>query len=133
MSLSLEQMKAITRRFAIEPWAKGNLSVLDEVCASDYVIDVGERGDLSMLKQAILEYRKALPDLQVELGDIVAEGDCVAYRWTMRGTHQGEYRGVAPTGKPIKSTGITIIHFANGKIVHDEFESGSLPLEKQVS
>lgn len=133
MSLSSEEMKAITRRFAIEPWSNGNLAVLDEVCAPNYVIDWGAQGTLQDVKNAILEYRQAAPDLTLELGEMVAEGDLVAYRWTMRGTHQGEYRGLAPTGKPVSATGITIIRFANGKIVHDQFESGSPSVEQQVS
>ncbi len=131
MALSLEEMKAIVRRFAVEPWGNGNLAVLDEVCAPDYVI--ATTGTLQDLKNAISVYRKAIPDLKIEVGEMLAEGDLVAYNWTMSGTHQGEYQGLAPTGKPLKTTGITIVRFANGKIVNDQFESGSPSLEQQVS
>jgi predicted ester cyclase len=130
MSVSLDSMKAITRRFAIEPWENGNVSVLDEVCAPDYVI--GEDGNLQNLKDAIVAFRHAIPDLKLSLYEMIAEGDTVAYRWTMQGTHQGEYHGIAPTGKPVTFNGITIVRFANGKIVNDQFESGSPSLEQQV-
>ncbi len=134
MSLSLEQMKAITRRFAIEPWANGNLAVLDEVCSPNYVIQFAEgTGNLESLKQAIREARQTAPDLKLEIGEMVAEGDLVAYRWTMTGTHQGMYRGFAATGKPVKITGITIVRFADGKICHDQFESSSPSIEQQIA
>lgn len=130
MSLSLDQMKEMTRRFTIQPWSYGNLDALDEVCGPDYSLD-GQ--DLQFLKGAITDFRNALPDLKVELGEMIAEGDKVAYSWTMNGTHQGEYHGIAPTSKPVKFTGITIIRFADGKIVHDQFQSSTPPLEVQVS
>ncbi len=132
MILSLEQMKAITRRFAVEPWGEGNLAVLDEVCAPNYALGFGEgASNLDGLKQAIRETRQAMPDLKVEIGEMVAEGNLVAYRWTMTGTHQGEYHGIAPTGRPLKATGITIVRFADGKICHDQFESSSPTIEQQ--
>ncbi len=134
MSLSLEQMKAITRRFAVEPWSNGNLAVLDEVCSPNYVLEFPEgTGNLDGLKQGIREARQVAPDLKIEIGEMVAEGDLVAYRWTMTGTHRGEYRGMAPTGKPVKSTGITIVQFADGKICHDQFESSSPSFEQQIA
>ena len=73
MSLSLEEMKAIARRFVIEPWEKGNLDVLDEICAPDYTLE--GRTNLQDLKAAIRDFRKALPDLKVTIGVMVAEGD----------------------------------------------------------
>lgn len=126
-----QELKAITKRFATEPWAKGDFAVFDEVCAPSYTL--GDGATLEDLKKGIREYRKALPDLTDEVGEIIVEGDTVAYRWTMRGTHRGEFHGIAPTGKPVLLTGITILHFANGKIIRDEFESGSPPLEAQVA
>ena len=133
MSLSLGEMKAIARRFAIELWVHGDLAVIDEVCAPNYVIDFGTKGTLQDIKNGIIEFRGAMPDLNLEIGEILAEGDLVAYKWTMNGTHQGTYRGHAPTGKPVTFSGITIIRFANGKIVYDQFQSGSPTLEQQVS
>jgi predicted ester cyclase len=130
MSLSLDSMKVMTRRFAEEPWGNGNLSVLDEVCASNYVI--GEDGNLQNLKDAILAFRRAMPDLKCSISEMIAEGDMVAYRWTMHGTHQGEYQGIVPTGKPVTFDGITIVRFANGKIIDDQFQSSSPSLEQQA-
>lgn len=130
MSLSLNEMKAITRRF-IEPWSTGNLEIFDEICAPDYTLGEGE--DLKVLKDAIIMYRKAMPDLKSEILEMIAEGDRVAYHWTMHGTHQGEYQGIAPTHKSVQFTGITIIRFADGKIVHDQFQSSSPSMNEQIS
>ena len=128
--MSPDEMKAITKRF-LAAWGNGNLSVLDEVCAPNYTL--GGEGNLQDLKSGIMEYRKAVPDLTTELGVIVAEGDWVAYRWTMRGTHLGEYQGLAPTGKPVIAHGMTMIRFENGKIIEDVFETSSSSFEAQVS
>ena len=123
MELSLEEMKSITRRFVSEPWGKGDISVLDELCSPDYAL--GEMG-LPEFKNAIREIRKAVPDLTIEIKEMIAEGDKVAYSWDMRGTHN-------TTKKPVRFTGITIIQFADGKIVRDQYQSSSPSLEEQLS
>ena len=119
---SVEELKRVAKRFAVDAW-NGDIAIFDEVCSPDYHL-----GDLTLadLKQAILAYRQSVPDLKATLGDMIAEGDTVAYRWTMSGTHGG-------TGKPVSATGITILHFRDGKVFRDEFESSSKSFEEQVS
>ena len=56
---------------------------------------------------------------------MAAEGDLVAYRWTMTGIFEKAFNGVAPTGEEASNTGITILRFENGKIVEDQYESSS--------
>jgi ketosteroid isomerase-like protein len=108
--VSIEQHKATIQRF-VEPWNTGEVDILDEVCAADYVLH--GLGGVQELKQVITDYRKDIPDLQCTIEEMIAEGDKVAYRWTMRGTQ---------AGKPRVSTGITILRFADGKIAEDRFE-----------
>lgn len=127
---SRSKVKSLIKRFVNEPWSKGSLDVFDEVCAPNYRL--GDHDTLENLKEAVREYRKALPDMKDTIGEIIIDGDSAAYRWTIKGTHLGEYHGIAPTGKPVVVTGITILHFEHGKIVHDEFESSSPSLEEQV-
>jgi predicted ester cyclase len=62
-------------------------------------------------------YLGAFPDGQVTVEDLLADGDKVVVRISLRGTHQGAFRGIAPTGKPITLMGIHIFRFANGKVV----------------
>ena len=65
---------------------------------------------------------------------MIAEGDRVVIRYTLRGTHQGEFRGIPPTGKQFKATGISIVHFVNGKGVElrNEFDYLGLLLQLGV-
>ncbi len=113
--------KALVRRLFEEIWNKGNLSVADQIFATNYIHhdpstpDFG-RGPESEKKRATL-YRTAFPDLQLAIEDLVAEGDRVVTRWTARGTHRGELRGIAPTGKQFTVTGISIVRLSGGKLV----------------
>lgn len=70
---------------------------------------MNDDGSLEDLKQAIRELRSGFPDFTVSVDDVVAQGDRVAYRWTMTGTHQNEYEGLAATGKTLTATGMTFL------------------------
>jgi polyisoprenoid-binding protein YceI/predicted ester cyclase len=59
---------------------------------------------------------RAFPDLHVAVEDVIAEGDKVVFRATVSGTHQGEYRGLPPTGKSVTYNEIFIGRFAGGRI-----------------
>src|ERR671912_194207 len=75
------------------------------------------------------EFHSAFPDLHVSIEDQIAEGDKVVSHFTIRGTHQGEFRGMAPTGKEIALTGVTIFRFSpEGKVVEtwDSYDQLSL-------
>jgi steroid delta-isomerase-like uncharacterized protein len=69
-----------------------------------------------MLKQVWPVLLRAFPDLQVAVEDVIAEGDKVVCRDTVTGTHQGEYRGLPPTGKSVTYNEIFILRFVNGRI-----------------
>ena len=129
--MSIEQNKAFVQRYVEEPWNKGNVDALDELCAPNFHLE--GFGGVEAFKEAIRGFRKSFPDLHFTVEEIIAEGDKVAYRWTARGTHQGEYQGIAPTGKTVTSTGITIIRIVDGKVVEDRFESGGPSIEEQLA
>jgi predicted ester cyclase len=65
----------------------------------------------------VLEVRSAFPDLHITIDDVVAEGDKVATRWTLRGTHKGEFTGITPTGKQLAMWGMSIDRVVGGRIV----------------
>jgi len=116
--VSAEENKALVRRFFEEAWAKGDVAAVDEFMATDYVEHPrpssqppGPEG----LKQLITAYRSAFPDLKTTLDDIFAEGDMVAFRWSARGTHLGDWLGIPPTGNHVTATGITVFRIAGGK------------------
>ena len=120
--MSTEENKAILRRIIEEIWNKGDLAVVDELIATNYVYHVPGPGgqevkDPDGLKQHVTMARTAFPDFHITIEDMVAEGDKVACRFTWRGTHKGEMMGIAPTGKQVTAAGIVISHIVGGKEV----------------
>jgi steroid delta-isomerase-like uncharacterized protein len=118
--MSVEENKAIARRTFEEIWNQGNLAAIDELYDANQVshglgMDVppGAAG----LKQFISLYRTAYPDTHFTIEDQIAEGDKVVTRWSATGTHRGDLMGIAPTGKRVTVTGMTINRIAGGKIV----------------
>jgi steroid delta-isomerase-like uncharacterized protein len=76
--------------------------------------------------------RKAFPDMKVVVEHLVADGDDVAFAYTLTGSHKGDFQGVAPTGKPIKIRGMQIARFENGRMVERWGSSDELGLLKQI-
>lgn len=68
-------------------------------------------------KETFAEARAGFPDLSITVEDVMAEGDRVAARVTMRGTHRGEFQGIAPTGKRVEVKAIDMFRISEGKIV----------------
>ena len=75
--------------------------------------------NLSTLKESNTVAYSAFPDIRLTLEDMVAEGDKVVYRGSARGTHRGEFMGIASTGKRVTFTSIVISRIANGKFQED--------------
>jgi steroid delta-isomerase-like uncharacterized protein len=120
MSTESEENKARSRRFFEEVWGKGNLAVIDELTASNFVNHNAPPGlppGLEGLKQFVVMYRAAFPDIQISIDDVIAEGDKVVIRWTARGTNTGPLFGMPATGKAATVTGITIERKVDGKSV----------------
>ena len=74
-------------------------------------------GVLSSVKQAVKDFRTGFPDAQVTIEHILCEGDMVAFRSVIRGTHQQPFAGFYPTGKEVVFRGTDFIRIANGKLV----------------
>ena len=113
--------KEIVRRLTEDAWK--DPSVIDELAAGNYVgYDPTEpepvRGPAGLRAQ-LQTYIDAFEGAHVTVDEQFAEGDLVATRWTGRGTHTGEIQGVAPTGKEVTVTGITISRVENGKVVEE--------------
>jgi len=113
-----EQHKATVQRVIAEVWNRGNFAVVDELVASDYV---GHSfGTDTHGREGYTEYfatlRQGFPDLQFTVEDQIAEADQVVVRWAARGTHTGEYAGIAPTHKQGVVTGTTMYRIADGQI-----------------
>jgi steroid delta-isomerase-like uncharacterized protein len=90
--------------------------VFNEMIAEDYIqhnpqVEQGREG----VKQFFTYFFSAFPDLQLTVEDILAEGDRVVTRWTMRGSHHGEFFGIPATGRQVTVTGMDIWRIADGK------------------
>jgi predicted ester cyclase len=87
--------------------------------AAEYVYhsSLGDTKGPDGFKQMVNMFRTAFPDIHSTIEDIVAEGDKVATRAILRGTHQGEFMGITPTGKKINVAVSGLIRFAGGKEV----------------
>ena len=113
--MSLEENKRIVRRYYEEIWNKNSLECLDEIVADDYIEQPGGSG-IEGWKQWFNLMHSAFPDVHYTVEDITAEGDKVAARFSVRGTHKGEFMGIPPTNKQINITVLTMKKIVNGKI-----------------
>ncbi|HTK93318.1 MAG TPA: ester cyclase [Verrucomicrobiae bacterium] len=116
--MSAEQNKAMVRRFFEEVWNHGEDDVVDEIFAPTILFN-GQSITREALKRGLAGRRAAFSDIHVTVEDQVAEGEKVSTRRTWRATHRGPYRGVAPTGKQITWTQISVVRFSHGRVVED--------------
>ena len=130
----------IVQCFVEELWNNRNLDVADEIFAPDCITHQLRSGepvtsaprDPETLKQHVRDWVNAFPDLQFAIEQTVAAEDRVASHITMRGTHNGAWMGVSPTGKQISITMIVIHRIEAGKIVEDWVLVDSLGLFQQL-
>jgi len=100
--IMLEQAKVLVLRHHDEVWTRGNIDVVDEIFAPDFVGHHPGQPDWvgpDAVKQAVVNARAAFPDFAEHVEDVIVEGDRVVTRFTASGTHLGPYRGLAPTGR----------------------------------
>jgi len=119
--MSTKDLKALDRRF-FEEWNKGKaaaMKAIDEMCAANVVWhDVGGRDirGLKDFKKSMGEFYDAFPDNHFTIDDMFAEGDKVAVRYKVTGTHKGEYMGIPPTNKKVTLWAIEIDRSVGGKL-----------------
>ena len=133
--MSLEENKALARRSVEEIWGKGNLDTVDVLYADDFVwhwAPPGVASNREGYKQFVTASFAAFSDVRCPVEDILAEGDKVVVRWIWRATHKGEYMGIAPAGKQVKLTGITISRVVDGKAVEEWGEMDMLGMMQQL-
>ena len=111
--------KTLVHRFVEEFWNQGHMAVADDLMTADAVIVLPGRGEVSkeQFKAFAMSLRGAFPDWHSTPEDLIAEGEWVAERWTGRGTHQGDFQGIAPTGRRVVVPGFVFYRITSGKIV----------------
>ena len=114
-----EESKATMRRY-LGVFEQGNIEHLDELLAPDYINHSPATPDLPTgpegVKAVVTMFRSAMPDLRVVVEDMIAEGDKVATRYTLEGTHESELFSVPPTGLHLSIKSITVERVSDGRI-----------------
>ena len=129
-----QENKLIVRRLHDEVWTRGKLETVDEVIAPEFVghFPGGAWNGIEEFKRRVLRIRSAFPDWSETEEDSLAEGDKVVSRWVSRGTHLGEFMGIAATGRRIVVTEMAIFRFCDGKIVERWSEVDRLGMMQQI-
>jgi steroid delta-isomerase-like uncharacterized protein len=117
--MSEEQNKKVFERVIEEVYNKGNVDVLNEAFAPNFIehqagiVPPTAEG----VKRSVAFLRGAFPDIKLTIEEIIASGDKTWARITAHGTHQGPFMGLPPTGKSFAITVIDVCRFENGQIV----------------
>jgi steroid delta-isomerase-like uncharacterized protein len=130
-----DRNKALLRRIYEELWSQGDLEAIPELVAENFVdhhplpgAPPGREG----LAALATTWRTAFPDMCEMAEDLIAEGDKVVGRFTMRGTHSGQFMGVPPTGQRVTMSRIDIVRIAGGKIAEFWYGEHLLELMQQL-
>jgi predicted ester cyclase len=133
--MSTEQNKKIVRRIFQEGIGERKFQVFDELVSDKFVnhgipdTQTGPKGLIGAVQQFI----DAFPDMQVINQEFIAEGDMVATRGYMTGTHQGNFMGISATGKKIQINYIDIWKVSNGKCTENWVQMDIAGLMQQIN
>jgi steroid delta-isomerase-like uncharacterized protein len=134
MAVTMEENKAVVRRFYDDVFTRGELDVLDELVAAAFAFTRPRPppGGRAGLEQLASHGRAVFPDLRVVADELIAEGDRVVARWTASGTHTGApYHGVPATGKAVTEVGVDIWRLADGRLAELWHLGDGLGLRRQ--
>ena len=133
-----EENKLLIRRWFEEVWNKGRAESIDELFAENGIAH-GLSDDPAKpitgprdFRPFHTLFREAFPNMMIVVEDVVAEGDKVAARCSVRAKHEGDFMGREATQAPVEFTGITIVRIDNGKIVEAWNNFDFMSLHKQV-
>ena len=133
-----EQNKALLRRWFEEVWNQGRADAIDEMFDENGIAHGLSADPASPIKGPAnfrpfhTIFREAFPNMVIVVEDMVAEGDKVAARCSVRAQHEGDFMGAAATQSPVDSTGMVIVRIYNGKIVEAWNNFDFMRMNKQV-
>lgn len=115
----IEEQKRLARRVPEDIATEGNLNLVDEVYAEDAVehSPMGETRGREAIRAQLEAFLDAFSDFSATVEDVVAEGDAVAMRVTLRGTHAGEFMGLEPTGETFEIANAVFTRIEDERIV----------------
>ena len=131
-----EKNKVIIQRYFDEIWNQKKVEALAELVAENALGHDATSSEpvigFENIKQVVFLFHRVFPDMQVSLYDVFAEGDKVAARWGLRGTHSDLFMGVPASGKVVDVSGIMIFRLENKKIEEYWGNFDTLGLMKQI-
>jgi predicted ester cyclase len=130
-----DQNKFIYRRYIEEIFNEGRLEKLNEFVPPDYVLHDAPHGMPSgpeVIKYIVAMFRGAFPDLKITLDDLIVEGDLVAARSTLRGTHRGMIFGIPATGRAVTMPGLTMVRISGGRVCESWVRNDVMGLMSQL-
>ena len=137
-SSTCEKNKALLHRWFEEVWDKGRAEAIDEMLAAEAVAHgLADESGAPLrgpegFKPFFHKFREAFPDIEVNIDDIITEGETVAARCTVRGTHRGNSLGVEATQQPVEFTGMTMLRVKDGQIAEAWNNFDFLKLFQQI-
>ena len=128
--------KSPPRRFFEEILSTGDWSRADDIVSPELVMHHPSSptpiGPRTKVKDVLLSYRAAFPDMVFHIDDEMACGDKVTLRWRATGTNTGSLFGIPPTGKKATITGLSVMRVHAGRVVEDWVEEDALGLMQQL-
>lgn len=116
-------------------WNRGQTGVFKETIADTVLFHyAGSPRKLSQeqMSEIVLRWREAFPDLQMEIQELIVQGDIAAARLNLSGTHEGSWAGAAPTGKQVNMALMMFFRFEDGKMVELWESDDQLGFRKQL-
>lgn len=130
-----ERNKELARLLMGPDISQGDESVAEAIIHPDFfdhTNPLGMQHGLDGHKAIVRLFRTVFPDLTWDIDDLIAEGDKVVARTTMRGTHRGDFFGLPPTGKRVEMPGVHIIRIADDRIIEHWGSNDDLSLMRQL-
>jgi steroid delta-isomerase-like uncharacterized protein len=127
--------QAVVRKWYEELWDGWKVEVADSLFTDDYQLHIpGQHTfDKQAVKPVVQMFQQAFPDLKHIVHETIGVDGSVAARWTVRGTHRGEFQGIPASGKSIDVSGITIHHIRDERISETWLAFDTMTLVRQIS
>jgi steroid delta-isomerase-like uncharacterized protein len=131
----LERNKVLVRRLMEEDISRGDEATAEAIIHPeffDHTNPPGMQDGLEGHKAIVRLFRSIFPDLEWRIDDLIAEGDKVVARTTMRGTHRGDFFGIPATGRSVEMQGVHVMRIADGRIIEHWGSNDDLGLMRQL-
>jgi steroid delta-isomerase-like uncharacterized protein len=119
LSMERHEIERLVQRWTKEAIADGRLDLFDELLAEDVrdrSASAGSQG-VESFKARAAAVRAAFDDIEIRVEDLIVDGNAVAWRWILTGTHVGTFAGVAPTGRRVTLQGVNFQRLKDNKVV----------------